>query len=170
MHAISKPTIQARSLHDRLAKIAADEIVGVLESLQKQELDVTEQDETQVSYAHKLSKQEANIDWQQSAVEIERKIRAFNAWPVAYTYLDEQRLRVWQAEICAPVENKAPGQIVTADKQGIQVATGAGTINLISVQLAGGKVIRAQDFINAHDVQGKCFSAKPTKNRVRASA
>ena len=155
------------SLHDRLADMAAHEIIAVLENLQT--LNAIEQDQTQVSYAHKLTKQEANINWQESAIEIERKIRAFNAWPVAYTYLEQQRLRIWQAEVCAAEENKTPGKIITTTKQGIKVATGNGAINLVSVQLAGGKVIHAQDFINAHNLQGKHFSVEPSKNKIKAS-
>ena len=159
-----------KSLHDRLAKIAADEIVNVLDRLQKRELQAVVQDESRVSYANKLSKQEANINWDQTAVEIERKIRAFNAWPVAYSYLNDQRVRIWQAELCSTATHAPPGAIVTADKDGIQVATGESNLILTTLQLAGGKVISAQDFINAHNVDGQQFKSETTKNTIRASA
>ncbi len=159
-----------KSLHDRLAKIAADEIITVLDCLQKHELQAVVQDESRVSYANKLSKQEANIDWNQSAVEIERKIRAFNAWPVAYSYMNDQRVRIWQAELCSTATHAPPGAIVTADKNGIQVATGEGDLKLKTLQLAGGKEISAQDFINAHNVDGQHFKSDTTKNPIKASA
>ena len=158
------------SLHDRLASIAANEIANVLHQLQAKELNASPQDHEQSSYANKLSKQEANIDWQEDAILIERKIRAFNAWPVAYTFLNDQRIRVWRADVMQTEHDILPGSIITADKKGIQVATGNGAVNLISLQLAGGKVISAQDFINSHDLVGLRFSSEPINNALRASA
>ncbi|MDH3608425.1 MAG: methionyl-tRNA formyltransferase [Gammaproteobacteria bacterium] len=158
------------SLHDRLAKIASAEIVQVLENLQDGKLITQPQDESQVSHAKKITKQEACIDWHLSAVEIARKIRAFNSWPVAYTYFAQQRLRIWQAEVSNTKIDKLPGSVLSRDKQSIEVATGKGVIKLIAIQLSGGKIISAQDFINAHDVSELCFTAKPVGNQLRASA
>jgi methionyl-tRNA formyltransferase len=158
------------SLHDRLASLAEAEIVQVLENLQYGKLIAQPQDESQVSYAGKITKQEACIDWQQSAAEIARKIRAFNSWPVAYTYFVQQRLRIWQAEESNTNSDKLPGSVLSCDKQSIEVATGEGAIKLIALQLSGGKIISAQDFINAHDVSELCFTAKPVGNPLRASA
>ena len=158
------------SLHDRLAEIAANEIVGVLDRLQNEELHAIEQDEALVSYAKKISKQEANISWQQSASEIERKVRAFNAWPVAYSYLNDQRIRIWQAECLSEANNNIAGRIIYANKDGIQVATGDGVINLTTLQQAGGKIISAHDFVNAHDVSELCFTSESTDNSIQASA
>jgi len=158
------------SLHDRLASISAAEIVQILEKLQERALIAFSQDENQVSYAKKIAKQEANVDWQQSAVEIERKIRAFNAWPVAYTYFGQQRLRIWQAEVSISRSDKPPGSILSNNKQNIETVTGAGVVNLIALQLAGGKVISAQDFINAHDVSECSFTEEPVSNPLSASA
>ncbi len=159
-----------KSLHDRLTKIAADEIVNVLDRLQKNELHAIVQDENQASYANKLSKQEANIDWYQTAIDIERKIRAFNALPVAYSYINDERVRIWQAELCSTTASAPPGTIVSTDKHGIQVTTGDGGLKLTTLQLAGGKVISAQDFINAHNVDGQRFKSETAKNSIRASA
>lgn len=158
------------SLHDRLANVAATEIVCVLEALQENKLTATVQDETQVSYAKKLSKQEANIDWQQSALEIERKIRAFTTWPIAYTYWKQQRIRIWKAQTSTVKSDLTPGSILRCDKQSIEVATGEGVLSLTELQLAGGKVIKALDFINAHDVSGEIFTAEPENDGLRASA
>ena len=158
------------SLHDRLAQMAANEIVGVLDQLQNKELHAVEQDETLVSYAKKILKQEANINWQQSASEIERKIRAFNAWPVAYSYLNDLRIRIWQAECLSGSGNDIAGRIVSSNKEGIQVVTGDGVLNLTTLQQAGGKIISAQDFVNAHDVSGQCFTSEAKNNSIRVSA
>ncbi len=158
------------SLHDRLACISAAEIVQVLENLQEGKLAAVSQDEIHVSYAKKITKQEANIDWQQSAIVIERKIRAFNAWPVAYTYFGQQRIRIWQAAVSDKSSDKLPGSILSNNKQSIEVVTGAGVINLIALQLAGGKIISAQDFINAHDVSGYGFTNEPVSNSLGTSA
>ena len=156
------------SLHDQLASIAAAVIVQVLENLQEGKLVAVSQDENQVSYAKKIAKQEANVDWLQSAVEIERKVRAFNAWPVAYTYFGQQRLRIWQAEVSGTSSDKSPGSILSADKQSIEVVAGTGVVKLIALQLAGGKVISAQDFINAHNVSKCSFTEEPMSNQLSA--
>ena len=157
-------------LHDRLAAIAAAEIVSVLEELQDNKLISTTQDESQVNYAKKLTKQEANIDWQQSAIEIERRIRAFTTWPIAYTYWSQQRIRVWEAQLSTANSDLPPGSIFSSTKQSLEVVTGDGILRLTALQLAGGKVIKALDFINAHDVSGTIFTAEPVNDDLKASA
>ncbi|MEM7401963.1 MAG: methionyl-tRNA formyltransferase [Pseudomonadota bacterium] len=158
------------SLHDRLAKLAAREIEDVLYQVQAGELSTIPQDHAQSSYAHKLTKQEANIDWNEDAYLIERKIRAFNAWPVAYTFLNDQRIRVWSADVVQIEHDMSPGCVISTDKKGVLVATGQGAVNFISIQLAGGKVISAQDFINSHDLVGQRFSPESIIKDLRASA
>lgn len=146
------------SLHDRLAQMSAREIDTSLQRLQRNEYTPRLQDTNQVSYANKLSKQEAKINWQESARDIERKIRAFNAWPVAYSYLLGQRIRIWEAVSNNASSQQKPGTVITASKEGIEVATGEDVLRLLSLQLSGGKIISAQDFVNAHDVLHQCFS------------
>ena len=158
------------SLHDRLATIAATEIVETLEQLNANELRAQTQEHSQSSYAKKLSKQEANINWQESAEMIERKVRAFNAWPVAYTFLADQRIRVWEASLGIAEHAQQPGFILSSENQAIQVATGKGIVNIASVQLAGGKIISAQDFINANDLIGQKFSSQARESNLRVSA
>jgi methionyl-tRNA formyltransferase len=149
-------------LHDRLANMAASEIVGVLNNIEAGGLTERLQDETSVSYAKKITKEETNIDWYQTAVEIERKIRAFNAWPVAYTFFGKQRIRIWQAELIDETIDASPGSILVNKlnkKNNLDVVTGQGVLRIVTLQLAGGKAINAQDFLNAHDVSGGCFSS-----------
>ncbi|WP_168414812.1 methionyl-tRNA formyltransferase [Acinetobacter indicus] len=135
------------SLHDKLAIQGAKAIVAVLASEQtlQQYLEQREvQDEALTVYAHKLSKAEAKIDWSQDAVTIDRNIRAFNPWPVAFIPLDEQRnLRVWGSILSnEAVNGQSAGTILTLDKQGVHVACGDGkAICLTSLQWPGGKAL-----------------------------
>lgn len=157
------------SLHDRLAKISAKEIVAVLENLQIGKLTAHPQSESDVTYAKKINKQEAIINWQQSAIDIERMIRAFNNWPVAYTYLGSQRVRIWQAQVSDTYSDKPPGTILNNNNKSIAVVTGKGVLKLIAIQLEGGKVISAQDFINAHEISGHRFTDQAISNDLRSS-
>lgn len=135
------------SLHDKLAIQGAEAIVAVLASEQtlQQYLEQREvQDEALTVYAHKLSKAEAKIDWSQDAVTIDRNIRAFNPWPVAFIPLDEQRnLRVWGSILSnEAVNGQSAGTILALDKQGVHVACGDGkAICLTSLQWPGGKAL-----------------------------
>lgn len=135
------------SLHDKLAIQGAEAIVAVLASEQtlQQYLEQREvQDEALTVYAHKLSKAEAKIDWSQDAVTIDRNIRAFNPWPVAFIPLDEQsNLRVWGSVLSNEAFNgQSAGTILALDKQGVHVACGDGkAICLTSLQWPGGKAL-----------------------------
>lgn len=135
------------SLHDKLAIQGAEAIVAVLASEQtlQQYLKQREvQDEALTVYAHKLSKAEAKIDWSQDAVTIDRNIRAFNPWPVAFIPLDEQsNLRVWGSILSnEAVNGQSAGTILALDKQGVHVACGDGkAICLTSLQWPGGKAL-----------------------------
>ena len=99
--------------------------------------------------AEKLSKEEARIDWSLSAAQLERCIRAFNPWPMSWLEIDEQPVKVWQASVIAETSGAEPGTIVAAGKQGIQIATGNGILNLESLQPAGKKAMSAQDLLNS---------------------
>ncbi|MDV4314239.1 MULTISPECIES: methionyl-tRNA formyltransferase [Acinetobacter] len=135
------------SLHDKLAIQGAEAIVAVLASEQtlQQYLEQREvQDEALTVYAHKLSKAEAKIDWSQDAVTIDRNIRAFNPWPVAFIPLDEQsNLRVWGSVLSnEAVNGQSAGTILALDKQGVHVTCGDGkAICLTSLQWPGGKAL-----------------------------
>ena len=89
------------------------------------------QDDTQATYAHKLSKDEARIDWSQPAAFIERCVRAFNPWPVSYFELDGMNIKVWSSEVIDIETQKAPGTIVDATKSGLDVMTGQGVLRII---------------------------------------
>jgi len=141
------------SLHDRLSGLAADLLVRHLGDLEQGVLEPVVQDESLVSYASKLDKCEAVINWQQDAAQLERQVRAFNPWPVAQTKCQGQVLRVWSAKA---IDGAAglPGSVVAAGKQGIDVACGSGCLRLLTIQLPGGKRLSAADFLNARSVDG----------------
>jgi len=134
------------TLYNKLAIQGAEAICVVLESEQKlqQYLDVCEvQDEQFTVYAHKLTKTEAQIDWAKSAAELDRNIRAFNPWPIAFTPIDESNnLRVWNSQISnIEIRDEKIGTIIQMDKQGVHVVCGDGVICLTSLQWPGGKAL-----------------------------
>ena len=141
------------SLHDRLSRLAADLLVGHLGDLEQGVLEPVVQDESLVSYAGKLEKSEAVINWQQDAAQLERQVRAFNPWPVAQAKYQGQVLRVWNAKAIDSAAGM-PGSVVAAGKQGIDVACGTGCLRLLTIQLPGGKRLSAADFLNARSVDG----------------
>lgn len=139
-------TDTSASLYEKLATQGAEAICKVLESEQSLQsyLHTRQvQDESQTVYAHKLTKPEAHIDWSLDAVQIDRNIRAFNPWPVAFIVLDESNnLRVWNSSISSfSNENAQIGEIIAIDKSGVHVACGTGAVCLSSLQWPGGKAL-----------------------------
>jgi len=140
------PQDTAASLHDRLATLGAEAIITALDQLPT--LTATPQDDSQATYASKLSKQEAIIDWQRPAEELDRLIRAFNPWPVAQTRARGQTLRIWAAQPLADSTTASPGTVIRCDKHGIDIACGQGVLRLTRLQPAGSKPMDAAAFLN----------------------
>jgi len=137
------------SLYDKLANLGPQGLLNTLTQLANAATQPEVQDEALATYAEKLSKEEARIDWSLSAEQLERCIRAFNPWPMSWLEIDEQPVKVWQASAIAEASTAEPGTIVAANRQGIQVATGNGILNLESLQPAGKKAMGAQDLLNS---------------------
>ena len=151
LHKLSCPiTAQDTSatLYDKLAQLGPLGLLETLSQLAEGRAQPEKQDDAQANYAEKLSKEEARLDWQLSAVQLERCIRAFNPWPVSYFLIEDQPVKVWQATVLPHVA-KQPGEILAADKHGIQVATAEGVLNLQLLQPAGKKAMSAQDLLNS---------------------
>jgi methionyl-tRNA formyltransferase len=141
-------------LHDRLSVMGARLLEENLDRIARGELEPRVQDDSQASYADKLDKAEAMIDWTMSAEQIARQVRAFNPWPVAETRYSGRQLRIWEARPVAMATELPPGGVLTAGKTGIDVACGAGVLRILAVQLAGARQVSAIDFINAHPLEG----------------
>ena len=141
------------TLHDRLAEMGAQMLAaGLRYVIAGGTLHATPQPETGATYAHKLEKSEAELDFSRPAVELERKVRAFDPWPVAEAVLADERVRVWAASaLPATLEHagKSPGAIVSASKLGIDIACGEGVLRILKLQRASGRVVDAADYVNA---------------------
>jgi len=146
------PLETAGELHDRLALLGAEALAETLPSLEAGTARPEVQDETLVTYAAKLEKSEALLDWTLPALELERRVRAFNPWPVAETAWRETTLRVWRAEALDEAATLEPGTVLNRDRT-LDVATGQGVLRLLEIQLPGGKRVAAQDFLNAHPIK-----------------
>lgn len=148
------PLETAGELHDRLSRLGADALMETLPALESGTIQPEIQDEFLVTYAAKLDKEEALLDWSKPAIDLERQVRAFNPWPVAETEYRGQKLRIWLAEALDEATTAVPGTVLARDKT-LDVATGRGVLRLLEVQLPGAKRITAQDFLNAHPVQSE---------------
>jgi len=137
------------TLYDKLAELGPQGLIATLKQLAAGTTQPDVQDESRVTYAEKLSKEEARVDWTLSAAQIERCIRAFNPWPMSWLEIDGQPVKVWQATALPGPATAEPGTILDASKQGIQVATGDGILSLQSLQPAGKKAMSAQDLLNS---------------------
>lgn len=149
-------TVQDTSstLHDRLADLGAQGLLHVVEHIERGTVVAEPQDDALVTYAEKLDKAEAILDWQRPAIELDRQIRGLNAWPVAQTSFQGETLRVWFSQtIDASSQGLSPGTVSTRD-HALDVATGDGMLRLLEVQLPGGKRVSGKDFLNAHAADG----------------
>lgn len=137
------------SLHDKLAIQGADLLTQAIDKIAAGDIQAEVQNDELATYAHKLNKQEAQINWQDSAQAIERKIRAFNSWPICTAQIDGQIIRVWQAEVVDSITDETPGTIIRADKEGILVACDEGLLRMTHLQMAGSKMMAVKDLLNA---------------------
>lgn len=137
------------TLYHKLAQLGPTGMLATIEQLADGTAQPEVQDEAAANYAEKLSKEEARLDWSLSAAQLERCIRAFNPWPVSYLVIDEQPVKVWQAQVLPHQASRKPGEIVQADKHGIQVATANGVLNITELQPAGKKAMKVQDILNS---------------------
>jgi methionyl-tRNA formyltransferase len=145
------PDDTASDLHDKLAQLGAIGLAKVLEQIKAGTVRAEKQNEALVTYAEKLEKSEAVLDWTQPAEQLARKVRGLNAWPVAQTLYQGEVLRIWRAEAINDDANAEPGSVRCVNKT-MDVATGKGVLRLHEVQLPGGKRMSIQAFLNAHDV------------------
>lgn len=145
------------SLYEKLAELGPEALLITLQHLANKTAHPQKQDESLVTYAEKLSKEEARLDWTLSAQQLARCIRAFNPWPVSFFMMDGAPVKVWQGYSLNKQHQVKPGTILQASKQGIEVATHDGALMITELQPAGKKRMSVQDLLNSrHDkfVQG----------------
>jgi len=142
------------SLHDKLAALGAALLGDALDrALRGEPMPAAPQPEDGVTYAHKLDKAEARLDWNEAAAALARKVRAFDPWPVAEALVDGETLRVWRVQVrdsgLGTGDSAGPGSIVAATREGIDIGCADGVLRLLEVQRAGGRRISAADYLNA---------------------
>lgn len=135
------------SLHDRLAQMGPPAVLQAIAGLDAGTLNGEVQDDSLATYAHKLNKDEARIDWQRPAVELERLVRAFFPWPICHSLLAGEAVKVLAASVSEG--QGAPGQILSASKDGLVVACGSQALCLTRLQLPGGKPLNFSDLFNS---------------------
>ncbi len=136
-------------LHDRLATIGATALLESLPAIADQSIPREVQDDSLACYAHKLEKAEGEIDWSKPATEIARQIRGLSPWPVAFTSLNGETLRVWYADVSSEQSTAKPGTVIGTDKQAIIVACGSGAVRLLKIQLPGSKAMDTSAVLNS---------------------
>ncbi len=153
------------SLHDALAGLGPPLLLEVLDDLPAFQRGARPQDDGQATYASKILKAEAAIDWRRDAGSLDRQVRAFNPFPVCYSTLDGERVRVWLARPAgsAPLP-EPPGTILRSDRQGVLVNCGRGQLSIQQLQLPGGRVLPVEQVLNARGelfAPGKQFEQSP---------
>ena len=143
------------TLHDRLAALGADALAeGIARIAGGENIPARAQEEAGIAYAHKIEKSEARLDWNEPALALERKVRAFNPWPVAEAELGGERLRIWSARVLDGNADASPGTIVVDGRDALDVATGNGVLRIVEVQREGGRRMSVRDWQNARRERG----------------
>ncbi|OCA55786.1 methionyl-tRNA formyltransferase [Photorhabdus namnaonensis] len=143
------PEDTSTSLYEKLANIGPDALLETLSLITSGKNQPEIQNENLVTYAEKLSKEEARIDWELSATHLERCIRAFNPWPMSFFEMEGQPIKIWKAEAIEEQTSAEPGTVLKADKKGIYIATADGILNITQLQPAGKKAMSAANLLNS---------------------
>lgn len=157
------PTDTAAVLYDRLAQLGGEALLHGLVQLADGTLSPKAQDDSQATYAEKITKEEALVQWDSSAVQIHRAIRAFNPRPVAFTFIGDTRLRIWEAAVLPDKQTLAPGTLIQVNADRLYVATGEGTLQITQCQVPGRKVQPVSELLHGFSelfVEGAQFSNK----------
>lgn len=146
------------SLHDKLAGLGATMIVEAMHALERDGLSATPQPEEGVTYAAKITKEEAALDFTLSAQVLDRKIRAFNPFPGAFASFNGVAVKFWRAEVLGSSTDAEPGRVLAANAaDGILVACGGGVLRIQELQKPGGKRLAAAEFLKGFPLEGGCF-------------
>ena len=152
-----EPDLTAADLHQRLKILGAELLVETLASLEKGALEMEHQDNSLATYASKLTKQEARVDWTQDAETIHRQVRAYVPWPVSFTQLQGENLRIWAASIDCTHNSSRPGEILEHSQRGLFVSCHGSVLKITELQFAGKKRCDAAEVSNARNLGGLQF-------------
>ena len=148
----------ASSLHDRLADLGAKLLGELLPNIVSGMLSPVPQDELQATFAPKINKVDAVLDWNRTAEQLACQVRAFNPWPISETITtDGKRLRIWEADFLDRQSAAPPGSVLDNKKHVIEVATGEGVLRILKLQPPGGRVVLAKDYLNSNSLEGAMF-------------
>ena len=149
----------AGSLHDRLSTLGAKFLGELLPKIISGVLPLVPQNKSQATFAPKINKADATMDWNQTAEKLACQVRAFNPWPISESVtVDGKRLRIWEAEAVSQHSTAPPGSVIDIKKHMIEVATGQGVLRILKLQPPGGRVVSAKDYLNANSLEGMRFS------------
>lgn len=155
VHTVAEVAIGAEEtageLHDRLATLGGELLVANLAEILSGRLQPVEQDDSAATYAHKIRKQDAELDWALDASELQRRVRAYNPVPGAFFHVEEKRIKCWRASGIADLDAKA-GTVVQCEQDGIVVACGSGGLSLLELQLPGKRRVTAREFASQLDL------------------
>jgi len=149
----------AGELHDALAPLAAELLMNTLPGIESALAAAEPQDDSLASYAPRLDKRQAEVDWSKSREQLLREVRAYNPWPVSYTRFDDDNLRLWRAADGGDGDGGRPGEVVAHDRSGVFVRCGDGILQLTELQFAGRRRCDAAQALNARDLTGVLFGA-----------
>jgi methionyl-tRNA formyltransferase len=144
------PEDDSQTLHDKFAKLGAELLVETIPDFVSGKILPKPQNNSEVTYTKKIKKEDGKIDWNLSAQEILNRLRAFTPWPGVFTFLDRKLLKIWKIEIAE--ESAKAGKILSADKNGIVVACGKNALQILELQLEGGRRMSAQEFLAGHSL------------------
>lgn len=138
-------------LYNRLSSLGANLLIETLNTIESGTVQLKKQDTSRATYAVKIQKKDAELNWHKSATDLARQVRAYNPTPIAFTYFKHRRIRIWRAtEVLSEKTQLRAGSLVRLDKNGLDIATGDGILRLHQLQLPGKRIQSALDFINAY--------------------
>ncbi|MGM9974055.1 MAG: methionyl-tRNA formyltransferase [Clostridiaceae bacterium] len=152
--------INAGELHDLLSSRGAELLIATLDGLEANNIVPIPQDEALSSYVSMLSKEMANIDWSRTAEEIHNFIRGLNPWPIAYSYYENQMLKIYESEVISHSRTEKPGTIIEVSKNGIKIACGVGAVLIKRIQFPNSKPMYVKDYLNGNDIKIKTLLGK----------
>ncbi len=144
----------AAELHDALAPLGAALLVDALGDIEPLLAAATPQDDTLATYAPRLTKAQAEIDWRKPAAQLEREVRAYNPWPVSFTSIDGSNLRLWRATAVETAATGAPGEVVAHDRNAIEIGCGEGALRVTELQFAGRNRVSAAQALDTRNLAG----------------